>query len=417
MKLLTRYNRVNIITAIFVLLVCSLSYYLIIRHILLQQIDRDLRVEEQEIKDYIHENKSLPKESSYKGQLIRFEGTENGNVTRRLFSTLIYDSADKENESIRQLSFPVVSNGRFYKAIVIKSQAETEDLLQLIVLVTAGIFLLLLVIIAFINRFVLGKLWRPFYTTLKQLRSFNLNNTNTLQLPQSELDEFKELNSSITEMAERVSQEFETLKTFTDNASHEMQTPLAIINSKLDLLIQSSTENQVEQLQAIYDATNRLNKLNQTLLLLTKIDNQLYHHAGTIDLEKLLKNKFQQLEELVQAKDIQLDLQLEPAIVTMNNELADILVNNLLNNAIKHNYKGGMIRCRLSAEQLTISNTGQPLTFDSTNIFNRFQKSSHSDGTGLGLAVVKQICNTSNFSINYTFDGKEHKIRVDWNKE
>ena len=417
MKLLTKYNRVNIITAIFVLLVCSLSYYLIIRHILIQQIDRDLRVEEQEIKDYINENNSLPKESSYKGQLIRFDRTDEGDGTRRLFSTLIYDSADKEYESIRQLTFPVLSNGRFYKAIVIKSQAETEDLLQLIVLVTAGIFLLLLALIALINRFVLGKLWRPFYITLKQLRSFNLNNTNTLQLPQSELEEFKELNSSITEMAERVSQEFETLKTFTDNASHEMQTPLAIINSKLDLLIQSSTENQVEQLQAIYDATNRLNKLNQTLLLLTKIDNQLYNHAGTIDLKNLLEKKFQQLEELIQAKDIRLNLQLEPAKVIMNSELADILVNNLLNNAIKHNYKGGVISCTLSSEQLTIANTGQPLTFDSARIFKRFQKSSHSDGTGLGLAVVKQICNTSNFSISYSHDGKEHLVMVNWSRE
>lgn len=412
MKLLTRYNRVNITTAFFVLLVCSFTFYVIIRQILLQQIDRDLAVEEEEIKEYVAGNDSLPGASSYKGQIIRFEMGKAGDNTRKVESTLQYDSLQKENELVRQLSFSIVAQGKNYQAVVIKSQAETDDLLRLMVLVTGGIFLLLLVLVMLINRFILAKLWQPFYTTLKQLRSFNLNNSNTLQLPGSELDEFKELNNSVSEMAERVRQEFETLKSFTDNASHEMQTPLAIINSKLDLLIQSSTENQQEHLQAIYDAANRLRKLNQTLLLLTKIDNQLYNPAEAVDLKGLLEKKFQQLEELIIAKDILLHFQLAPAACTMNGELADLMINNLLNNAIKHNYKGGTINCVLTADYLTISNTGQPLTFSGSNIFDRFQKSSHSDGTGLGLAVVKQICNTSNLSVTYSFDGKEHVITI-----
>ncbi len=414
MKLLTRYNRANIITAILILLISSATYYFIIRSILIKEIDKDLKVEEQEIHEFVKENNSLPNASAYKGQEIRFEPAKS-DVKREIITAAANKGRDPDRP-VRMLSFPIVVKGVLHKAIVIKSQVEAEDLVQLIVLVTAAIFLLLLIIISLVNRFLLSKLWEPFYNTLSQLKEYDIKSSTTLQLPAVNVNEFNELNKSVSEMTKRVNHDFEALKAFTDNASHEMQTPLAIINSKLDILLQTSDEKQAGQLQIIYDATGRLTRLNQTLLLLTKINNQQYSNQSTVDLISLILQKFQQFDELIKARNIQLQIELAEVHIQMNKELIDILFNNLLSNAVKHNYNGGYIHCNLTPEKVTISNSGPPLTFDAKNIFNRFQKSDHSTGTGLGLAVAQQICESSNLTITYTSSNNEHAFTIIFKK-
>ncbi|WP_018614407.1 sensor histidine kinase [Segetibacter koreensis] len=415
MKLLTRYNRANLITAIVILLVSSITYYFIIRSILIQQIDKDLKVEEQEIHEYIKENNSLPNASAYKGQEIRFEPSPPSSKVKRKIVTTVPDTGKDEDEPVRMLVFPVFVKGVLHKAIVIKSQVEAEGLVKLIVLVTAAIFLLLLVIIWLINRLLLSKLWEPFYYTLQQLTAYDLKHSKVLKLPLSEINEFNELNKSVSEMTSRVNRDFESLKTFTDNASHEMQTPLAIINSKLDILLQSSNEKQAEQLQTIYNATGRLSRLNQALLLLTKINNEQYSRQNKVDLKNLIEQKLQQFEELITARNIKLRVELAEVFIDINEELADILFNNLFSNAVKHNYSNGYINCFLTPESITISNSGPPLTFDPKQIFNRFQKGDHSSGTGLGLAVVQQICENSNFTITYASGTNEHAFTIIFN--
>lgn len=417
MKLLSKYSRVHIIMSCTILLISSVAYYFIIRTILLKQIDKDLRVEEQEILDYVVANKTLPIASDYRHQQIRFQKLKNSSAFRETVNTMEYDAKSKEYEPFRRLSFPVRINNNTYKASVYKSQVETEDLLQLITLITAVLFIVLLSLSFLVNRFVLGKLWLPFFNTLSELKKFDLYNKQPLILAKSSIEEFEELNNSVTQMTENVSKEFEILKSFTDNASHEIQTPLAIIRSKLDLLIQTSQEQQVEQLQAIYDATGRLTKLNQTLLLLAKIENNQYHKPEIIKLKPLLEKKFQQFDELIRGKSIDLKYYLQEASISINKDLIEILLNNLLSNAIRHNDEGGLIVCTLATDKFSITNSGPSLTFEGANIFNRFQKASHSDGSGLGLAVVKQICDASNLTITYNHINKQHTFQVVFNNK
>lgn len=412
MKLLSKYSRVHIITTCTILLISSFAYYFIIRTILLKQIDKDLKVEEQEIRDYVNTTQTLPHASDYKHQQIRFEKIKSSGSFRETVNIMEYDAKSNEYEPYRRLSFPVKVNNETYNASVYKSQVETEDLLQLIMLTTAVLFIVLLSLIFIINRFVLGKLWQPFFKTLHELKEFDLHSKQPLILPKSSIEEFEELNRSVTQMTDKVSKEYEILKTFTDNASHEMQTPLAIIRSKLDLLIQASHEAQVEQLQAIYDATGRLTKLNQTLLLLAKIDNNQYNKPKLINLKELLENKFQQFDELIKGKGIKLTYSLQDASISINKDLVEILLNNLLSNAIKHNNDNGLIDCVLTADKFTITNSGPALTFDSANIFERFKKGNQSDGSGLGLAVVKQICDASHMHITYSAIKDKHVFQI-----
>ncbi len=410
MKLVNRYSRVHIISAFVMMLISCVAYYFIIQTILLHQIDRDLKVEEEEILDYIRLNKRLPMASDYKYQQIKFE-VATGKIEKQLVNTRERSARDGKYEPYRRLSFPVTVNNTTYKAIVYKSKVETEYLLRLIVGSTGLLFLLLFVIIFLVNRFVLEKVWQPFFHTLKELKNFGLHSEQSLTLPDSRVEEFHELNRSVSQMAKRVTTEFENLKRFTENASHEMQTPLAIIRSKLDLLIQSSNASQSEPLQSIYNAAERLTRLNQTLLLLTKIGNNQYREAGAISIKELVEAKFQQFEELIKAKGLLVDLDLQEFKATINKGLADILLNNLLSNAIKHNVENGMIDCKLFANELVISNTGPELSFDKNQIFNRFHKSNESKGTGLGLSVVKEICDAFNIKIEYSFENV-HTIRL-----
>lgn len=412
MKLLNKYNRANIFTAIVILVATSTAYYFIVRTILLQQLDRDLKVEEQEIYEYVKEKNSLPTASQYKGQEIKFTVAKNGVIARRLTTSVVINSEDREEEPVRMLTFPISVHGVLYEAIVIKSQVEAEDLLELIVLVTGAIILLMLVVISLVNRLLLSKLWQPFYKTLSQLRTFELQNVVTINLPSSNIDEFNELNFSVSIMIERINEEFTTLKAFTDNASHEMQTPLAIINSKLDILLQTATEEQAAQLQAIYNATGRLTKLNQALLLLTKINNEQFRNQQPINFKKLIEQKLKQFEELINTREIKLFVEIEDVSININEELAEILINNLLSNAIKHNFNEGYIKLQLNQRQFSITNSGPDLTFDKKQIFQRFQKSSHSTGTGLGLAVVHQICESTRLSVAYSNDVNEHTFTI-----
>lgn len=412
MKLLNRYNRANIFTAIIILLASSTAYYFIIHFILLKQLDKDLKVEEQEIQEYVNKNRALPNASVYKGQVIKFSVAKTTDVPRQLKTLNMLNANGTEEEPVRMLTFPLKVNEVLYEAIVIKSQVEAEDLLEVIVLVTAGIILLMLVVISLINRFLLSKLWQPFYNTLSGLKTFDVKNAKTLEFPASKIEEFNELNSSVSVMTKRINEEFNVLKSFTDNASHEMQTPLAIINSKLDILVQSSTAKQAGPLKAIYDAISRLRRLNQTLLLLTKISNEQFKDQRKLNFKNLVEHKFLQFEELINARNIKIHLELVEVSINMNEELAEILINNLLSNAIKHNFDNGFINCKLTQQKFSITNSGPALTFDKDHIFKRFQRSTYSTGTGLGLAVVQQICERSRLSIEYLNINNEHTFSI-----
>lgn len=417
MKLLSQYNRVNIIATIVVLLLSGLCYYFIIRNVLLNQLDEDLKVEEQEIRDYLKVNNSLPNPSNYKDQKVSFEAAGAETVKRTFNSITFYSTEEHENVSSRRIIFPITAAGENYIVSISKSEEETEDLIQLILLITLAIVLVLLFTLFVINLFLLNKLWRPFNSTLKELKQFNLSGENELQLEQSHINEFRELNQAVTQMTDRVKNDYDALKNFTENASHEMQTPLAIINSKLDVLIQDETisEFQMQQLQGIYNALDRLSNLNQSLLLLTKIENNQFRGSEDIALDNLIKEKLVQFEELLDSKKLSVTTNLEKTSIQCNKQLADILINNLLNNAIRYNNQNGSVSISLFANTLNISNSSFLPALDSQKIFQRFYRHADTkqDGNGLGLSIVKQICDMAGYSVTYRFEDNKHCFQVD----
>jgi signal transduction histidine kinase len=415
MKLIAKYNRINIIATIVVLLAASVCYYFIVRYVLIHQLDNTLKVEESEILDYVKANNKLPQETNYRDQNISFEKV-NETIKRKFSNINIYNERHHEYIIHRQIEFPVAVNGELYKTSVLKPEGEVEELILLIVFITIGVIILLFLILFITNRFLLRKLWQPFYETLSSIKQFNLSNKKTAVAQQTDIEEFRELDNAVNTMTARITKDYESLKNFTDNASHEMQTPLAILNSKLDLLIQEPnlTEIHLKQLQAMYDAIGRLTKLNQSLLLLTKIENNQFKKEEPLQLDILIKEKLIQFEDLIKAKNLQMNAESYNAIIRMNYNLADILINNLLSNAIRHNINNGIININIDEKKLVISNTGSSLSFNADDIFERFKKGETTEGLGLGLAIVKQICDNYYFTISYQFNNNLHIFVVDF---
>ncbi len=413
MKLLNKYNRISIIAMIAVLMIGAIIYYFFINAALVKQLDKSLVVEEQEINEYIDTNHQLPEPTFSKDEQEEyFQVTD---TIKRNFKSVYVGHQKNRHAYFRQLEFPVVINGQPYKAVVRKSQEKTEDIIELALKITFVIVILLLVSLYAINRFALNRLWRPFYHTLQQLQKFNITGKSAIQPEHTGITEFNQLNEAVSAMTQKAVNDYNEIKSFTENASHEIQTPLAIISSKLELLNQTNLdEKQAGYISVIADTANRLSKLNQSLILLTKIDNRQFAGSKDIKLANVIALHLNNFDELLNAKNITLIKDVSSAVeVRMNENLADVLVLNLLTNAIRHNIENGIIDIELKNETLKISNTGAPPKDDTHSYFERFKKGSAvADSLGLGLSIVKKICDAYHFRIQYKFSDERHTISI-----
>lgn len=425
MKLLARYNRVNLFTMIIVMLITGIIYYQAISLILTNQVDKDLMVEENEIVDYVNANHGLPQVFESNDQQIIFTQARPGSVKRQFINTL-YRTPDidhpkkyrhkhqDEFESGRGLITSVTASNKYYKVLIVESKVETEDLIKIIFGITASVILLLFITLFIANRLLLNRLWQPFYNLLKELRLFNVADNRDIPHVSTNIGEFDELNQAIISMSTRVKSDYKELKIFTENASHELLTPIAVINSKLDTLIQtdSFSQKQSKLLNDLYGAVSKLTKLNQSLLLLVKIENRLVESHDRVDLHESLEEMLVQFEEIFQDKELEVVCELDDKKLITNRYLIDILLNNLLSNAIRHNYKGGTIIIKLTNEHLIFQNTGENTALENDHIFTRFHKAFNSEGSGLGLTISQQICENLNFKLEYGFEGAYHTFMV-----
>ena len=362
--------------------------------------------------DFIQKNHSLPPATTYKDQRIEFKKIDKA-LPQRFRTLMLYNDEEKENELSRQLDFTVEVNGQNYIASVTKSQEATEEIIGVILLITLGLIILLSMLLFFANRFVVKRLWKPFQTTLSSIKSFDLNAPSAIKAEKTTVHEFNELNENISMMTEKVVRDYLSLKQFIDHASHEMQTPLAVVNSRLDVLIQdpSLNEKNLQGLQVIYDAVDKMSKLSQSLLLLARIENNQFSEKQEVDIHSIAKNIIQELDEWISERSLRVSNEIKDLNVNMNPQLANTLITNLLINAIKHSDKQQRILLRSHKNILMMSNPG-PKALDKHRIFDRFWKSEYSDGTGLGLAIAKQICDHYGFLLQYEFREGTHQFSI-----
>jgi signal transduction histidine kinase len=417
MKLLDKYNRISLIVTIVVIIITGIIYYFTIRYVLNEEIDNDLRSEETEIFDHIKRDNSLPEIFKSDYLKISFQQIGEDTVKRRFENVNFWEVAEKEIEAGRELISSVKVNGVNYRITIIQSKVETQELIRVIFFITLCIIVLLILTLVVINRLVISNLWQPFHQILKQIKLFNLTDHTDITVLETSIDEFKDMNYEVTAMSLRVSKDYQELKSFVENASHELMTPLAVINSKLDTLVQNGelTDRQGTLIGEVYGMVSKMRKLNKTMLLLSKIENRLIHEKQRLDLQQTITDVINDFQELLAAKRLLITPNLQRVEVLMNKELLFILLNNLLGNAIRHNNIGGQILITLSQNKLVIANTGQQEELKKDTIFQRFNKSADSDGSGLGLTLSREICEASGFSLNYSYTQSMHTFTIDFN--
>lgn len=308
-------------------------------------------------------------------------------------------------------------NDQYYELTVSTPTIEKDDLKDAIQGWIIFLYGMLLLTIILICTWVFHRNMKPLYNLLHWLDSYHIGKKNPPLKNDTQITEFRKLNEAALRNAARSEHLFEQQKQFIGNASHEMQTPLAICRNRLEMLMEdeSLTEKQLEELIKTHQTLEHITKLNKSLLLLSKIDNGQFAETKEMELNTLLKRYITDYKEVYAYRHIDLKME-EKGIfhTTINESLAIALLTNLLKNAYAHNIDGGHIHITITNECLTFRNSGENTPLDAEHIFERFYQVSKKEGsTGLGLAIAESICKLEHLILRYYFANGEHCFEIE----
>ena len=327
----------------------------------------------------------------------------------------VYLHWKQENEPARVLTKIFHDDdGTAYKLVVSTPTFERDDIIRALLIHIATIYTVLLCIILIVTVLVFKISMRPLYSLLKWLDGYRLGNGIAGFPDEESVIEFKKLTQAARETIERAENHLERQKQFIGNASHELQTPLAVLGNRIEWMMDNTTltEEQFAELSKMRQSIHRLVRLNRTLLLLSKIDSGHFLDKGDVDIVPIVDNELEVYMEIFADKKIACNVKCtRPFVVQMDEMLATTMVSNLIKNAFVHSPAGGTIDITISRGELTISNNGDE-ALDKTRLFDRFYTSGKSGSTGLGLALVKSIAGYYNFSVGYGFENGKHNFVV-----
>ncbi|HEY3389322.1 MAG TPA: HAMP domain-containing sensor histidine kinase [Prolixibacteraceae bacterium] len=410
-------NKINIrflLVTFIVFAVAGVAFYFALSRVVDQNIREMLNSRKANIVQYLKHNTTdsvfqvSPDHTIFIRQIAKTE-------KRRVISdTLAFDLDEKQLIPFRKMVFTTSVNDKYFEVTILQSLLESEDLQEIIFYFMVTLFVLIFFALYIFNKWLSDKAWKPFFNSLSLLNSWKISDKRLVRFDQTGISEFDQLNRTLEAMIQKMQTDFTNLKEFTENASHEIQTPLAIIKSKLELLLNDHALSDLQHLRLhdAFETVIRLSKLNEALLLLSKIENRQFVEKDEIDFCKLITSRLEYLEELFALKQIELSVQLDvPVIISIHPTLADILINNLLSNALKHNFIHGKIIIYAGINEITFSNTGKPMTIDPAKLFKRFVKYSASEeSTGLGLAIADEICTANHLRLKYTYQNDLHNF-------
>ena len=328
-----------------------------------------------------------------------------------------YISETDENEPARFLKTIFRDReGRCFELIVATPTFEKNDLIGTILWWILALYLILLLTVILIALVVLQKSMRPLYKILDWLNAYTPGKSHSRLSIDTDIHEFRQLEKVTTEATDRSDKAFEKQKQFIGNASHELQTPLAVLGGRIDWMLDNDSlgEESVGELVQMKRELGHIVRLNKTLLLLTKIDNDQFPDQTDVNLSSMVLSQKELYEEIFSSKRISCSVQVpdEPVIVRMNETLASILVTNIIKNAFVHSPEGGTVALTLTENELVVANSGDsPL--DQSRIFDRFyQGAKKDDSTGLGLALAKTIADRNGLRLTYSYENGMHLFRI-----
>jgi two-component system, OmpR family, sensor kinase len=401
--------------------VAGIALLQMIERELLHEADEELHLQHELVASFLTqlENPAALKLPYIQLRLIAGKGSPT--ASEPMFGdTLIGEDDDEEDEiemaPYRQMQWRQQIGQAQYEIKVFKAMLETEDAVEAILLAMIPVVIALSLLMGILMRFISKALWKPFYAALHDIGTFRPEMPQAPRFPHVHTLEFAQLNASLQRMTDKVCQDYQNLKIFAENAAHELQTPLAIAQNKIEILLQSTEigPEEMGKIVAALEALQRIKRLNEGLLTLSKIENQQYAPLQPLAIHHVLTRQVSDFEELAALRNIAIHLQIQaqpqPAL---NPTLVELLLGNLLSNALRHNRAGGCIEIVLDADTLTFANTANAMRLDPGKLFQRFQRQgSQSPGAGLGLAIAHEICNTMRIQISYDYQHEMHIFKL-----
>ncbi len=416
-KLLHKTLKAYLLYSLLILLIAAPVFYYATQKLYLQEADDTLLLHKKEFIEYAAPTMNETDIADWnKFNRNRKINPINNLSTDTIYTTTYYDKLDAELEPYRELKAAVIIHGKRYAYTGRINLVETQDLIKSIGILFLATISILLIGLFFITKKMSLSLWKPFYKTLKQIESFEIDKTRKPEFTKTEIEEFNRLNTSIEKLIEKNTAIYKAQKEFIENAAHELQTPLAVFQAKIDTLIQRTdvTQEQSEIFDSLNDNVSRLNRLNKNLLLLSKMENAVYNDKQTISLTNCIQKNLDFFTEQARAKQLTITINsAEDFEVRSNPVLADVLISNLFLNSIRHNIEEGNINISTHNNSLTFSNSGQTQALNSEHLFNRFTKVNPSeDGTGLGLSIIKKIADINGWHVSYNYSSNLHSFTI-----
>jgi len=416
MRLLSITNRYYLGLLIVLLVVWSALLFWVLRYEVYENIDEVLVYRKNLLIDQIKKKGELPVMDSYHDFTVKEINVVPSDFKDTFQDTLVHKWR-KSYDEYRRITSYFELNKKFYQVSYTLPHMEQDEMIDTMAY-TLPVFLVMLLIgysvmVTQLNK----KVWRPFYSILDKFNAFSLEAAKGIDFDHASVKEFRELQQGVKDLTDRSINSYLQQKQFTENASHEIQTPLAIIQAKLELLLQDDvTKKQSEIIGDVFSAVDRLSKINETLLLLTKIENNQFPEKAEIKIKPIVDDILPYFDEQATKYNIQVDVQIEnEGSVETNVTLFSILIANLLKNAFVHNLQDGRIQITAKDKIMEISNTGPELNVQPEKLFERFYtQAAGKGGAGLGLALVKGICTINHWGISYTQTDGLHKIAIDY---
>lgn len=409
MKLLYKTTRDYLIASVSILIFTGVALFMILQKAIGDEMNEQLELQADEIFANARAGNFMD------APLIRIVKVTPETPTGIVFGdSLLYDRIQNEYEEYHYIRETQKIGQDRYQAIVMTSHIGWDQYYLTIFYIFLLTAFLLTGSGVLINYFSNKKIWTPFFKNLKNVQNFSVSSPAELQLYESSINEFKELNYTLEDLTKRSRREYLALREFTENASHEIQTPLSIIQSKLDRMSQlEMSEQMAGYIVQAKSGIDRLAKMNKSLLLLAKLDNNIFVDKQQVALHEILEFQIRNMEDLFDSKKIILNEVIGTGSAFSDKYLAETLISNLLSNALRYTPVEGEVKITLTQQTLSISNTGSAPDFPTEQIFQRFTKSQlHVTSTGLGLAISKEICLMNNWDLTYQFEDGWHSFLV-----
>lgn len=417
-KLLHKTLRVYTIFSLAVLVITAPVFYYFAENVQHEEAEEALLLREHEFEKFqlpTFKEEDIPKWNEWNRD-IKIETADSTITATQFLSGQYPNIMDGDLEPYRTLKTPIVIEGKPYTLFVKVNLLETEDMIFSLLMLYIVIIVLLLAGLFIITKRLSTRLWQPFTSLLEQLEHFEISKPADIAYTKSNIDEFQRLNTVIEKLIARNIIIFNSQKEFLENAAHELQTPLAVMQAKLDNLIQTDTLTLeiAEELEGLNNSLSRLGRINKNLLLLSRIHTDTYPQKQIVVVNGILDNQLTFLKEQYEPKDIEVVTNTtEQLSIKANTVLLEVCIGNLLMNAIKHNMQGGRIKVTIHDRALSISNTAEHGKLPGQNLFKRFAKiDPESQGAGLGLAIVKKIADLNQWQLAYSFEDNQHIFSI-----